>query len=131
MIENVSYKRCVCDFCKKEEHIHPLFIRPKEWDKINIKEESYDICNECIVKVDMAIEDLKENKCEELNEDDKPKTNADRIRRMSDEELVELIDNSLDCFDCYKCEYRDKSNCFYGGIYCKDHVLKWLQTEIK
>ena len=131
MTENISYKRCVCDICDKEEHIPQLLILPKEWEKINVGKKSYDVCVECLVRVDMAIEDLKENKCEELNENDKPKTNADRIRGMSDEELTDLLNSSLSCHDCCVCEYRNKKNCYYGGIYCKDHTLKWLQAEIK
>ena len=60
MTENVSYKRCICDICGKEEHIPQTLILPKEWEKIDIGRKSYDVCVDCLVKVDMAVEDLKE-----------------------------------------------------------------------
>ena len=131
MTENISYKRCVCDICNKEEHVPQSLILPKEWEKINIGRKSYDVCVECLVKVDMAIEDLKENKCEKSSKDDKPKTNADRIRRMSDKELADLLNDELNCRDCNTCEHSAERNCYYGGIYCNEHIFKWLQTEIK
>lgn len=62
MTENVSYKRCVCDICGKEEHISQGKILPKDWEIINIGRKTHDVCVNCLVKVDMAVEDLKENK---------------------------------------------------------------------
>lgn len=60
MIENISYKRCVCDICGKEEKIIQPLMFPKDWEKFNIGKKTYDVCIDCFVKVDMAIEDLKE-----------------------------------------------------------------------
>ena len=64
----------------------------------------------------------------------KPKTNADRIRNMSDEELAEFIQKmESTCFvDCIR--YADK-DCGQGKISCKDcrakalTILEWLQSE--
>lgn len=53
-------------------------------------------------------------------------TNADRIRKMSDEELAKLL---ADCSDCASC-YRDEpSNCGTEET-CVKAFLEWLrQTE--
>ena len=60
-----------------------------------------------------------------LNPPKKPKkrkTNADRIRAMSDEELTEFL---------YQCEFCDLCNegcdaCTYNG-YCDKRLLDWLK----
>ena len=54
-----------------------------------------------------------------------PKSQADRIRAMSDEELAEFLDQ----FDstCGMCIYQ-------GGCYgknCNDGILQWLKSEVK
>lgn len=56
----------------------------------------------------------------------KPKTNCDRIRQMTDEELAELITNRLTCSMC--CNNYEACITF---AYCKDGVLEWLQTEAR
>lgn len=61
-------------------------------------------------------------------------TNADVIRNMSDEQLAELMDNSLDYFNCEMCEFRtpnnnDETGC--SGKNCKQYILKWLKEEVK
>ena len=49
------------------------------------------------------------------------KTNADRIRAMSDEELVELLCNGKNTFRCSTCPvYECDDN-------CEKHCLGWLQ----
>ena len=63
-----------------------------------------------------------------------PKTNADRIRSMSDEELAELFGSiaddgkscSLICGDLDKC----KRNNSIERI-CKNHYLKWLKQPVE
>lgn len=62
-------------------------------------------------------------------EPEKKKTNADRIRSMSDEELAEFIrELNKGCLagtgevDCSKNEY---------CIDCKGVVLEWLQSEVE
>lgn len=51
----------------------------------------------------------------------KPKTNADRIRNMTDEELAEWLNGFSECLipngDCL-----DK--------YCDNCVMKWLKSEV-
>ena len=62
---------------------------------------------------------------------EKPKTNADRIRSMSDEELADYIFgvsvNEKPCVlcsdDCDFCELTDEE--------CKNRTLEWLQSEVE
>lgn len=61
----------------------------------------------------------------------KPKTNADRIRNMSDEELAYfLIEEVNAVFDCCEC---DEPESEYGSCIgdCKNPMLKWLQSEVE
>ena len=60
---------------------------------------------------------------------DSRRTNADRIRNMSDEELAETI-HSISCNateistckeECLKCEQPDS--------YCVRNIMEWLQSE--
>lgn len=53
----------------------------------------------------------------------KPATNADKIRAMSDEELVEVLDYELGCPPTGNCE---KMNCA-----CYACWLNWLQQPAK
>lgn len=57
------------------------------------------------------------------------KTNADRIRSMSDEELSEFINTTMTVCDC--CVY--DGNCVeYANIMkCRKGVLGWLQKPVK
>lgn len=61
---------------------------------------------------------------------EKPMTNADRIRNMSDEELVKFINHeSPSCTEfCDKL----KCGCLYECPYNRgdDIILQWLQTEV-
>lgn len=58
---------------------------------------------------------------------EKPKTNADRIRAMSDEELAEFL---ADDWNCEHCSDKDKQgNC--NGATCKVGILAWLQSEVE
>lgn len=57
-------------------------------------------------------------------------TNADRIRNMTDEELANLLDDSLSFFSCGECE-KDMSN-KSSDLYCtdcKDWILRFLQKD--
>ena len=59
----------------------------------------------------------------------KSKTNADRIRNMSDEELAELITGSLN-FDCADyCDSFTQGCAFNCGKKDREIALKWLQSE--
>ena len=66
----------------------------------------------------------------ELTEEYKPKTQADKIRSMSDEELAEFLDNLTD--NCCRCaEHQNCGNCQIGldakTGFCD--IKKWLQSE--
>jgi len=52
------------------------------------------------------------------------KTNADRIRMMSDEELAER----MSCFECVGCPLCHE-DCV--GKSCKDAILEWLKKEVE
>ena len=55
-----------------------------------------------------------------------PRTNADRIRAMADEELADLFADN----DCGYCRIHDL--CFAKGcqIDCEDMWLDWLRQEV-
>lgn len=55
MIESVTYKKCICDFCKREVHIDKEFRLPLGWRVIDIG-KNYDICAECYSKLQRKIE---------------------------------------------------------------------------
>lgn len=60
---------------------------------------------------------------------DSRKTNADRIRNMSDEELAELITGSLN-FDCADyCDSFTQGCAFNCGKKEREIALNWLQSE--
>ena len=61
MTKNVSYKECTCDICGKVEHIPQSLILPKEWENFKLGQKSYDVCLDCFIKIDMAIEDIKDS----------------------------------------------------------------------
>ena len=64
----------------------------------------------------------------EIVESDK-RTNADRIRNMSDEELAELITGSLN-FDCADyCDSFTQGCAFNCNKKEREIALKWLQSE--
>lgn len=69
--------------------------------------KSYDECNCKIIEVSLAI--VSETK-----------TNADRVRSMSDEELAKFLDM------CESRGYEDSSIATDSGGYCMD-MLEWLQ----
>lgn len=50
-------------------------------------------------------------------------TNADRIRRMSDEELAEWIFEHTDCIACPQNKDCDDL--------CAEHWLEWLKKEVE
>lgn len=56
MRENVHYARCVCDFCKTEEHIADSLILPKGWDTITVENCKYELCKSCSDRVKLEIE---------------------------------------------------------------------------
>lgn len=56
------------------------------------------------------------------NNGPKPKTNADRIRAMSDEELAEVLGELVHCGGC---PMRD--NCKVADLPCNNVLLEWLK----
>ena len=52
----------------------------------------------------------------------KPQTNADRIRAMSDEELAEKLGRYLHCGGC-----PIRENCKVDELPCENVVLEWLK----
>lgn len=51
-------------------------------------------------------------------------TNADRIRAMSDEELVRMLTLGEGAFDCFKCRKVVDGEC---DTNCPERCLDWLQ----
>lgn len=66
-----------------------------------------------------SYDDSKAEECESYE----PKTNADKIRGMTDEELAEFFFEPNQEF-CRKCKYLG-SDC--DGLYCKESMLDWLK----
>ena len=56
--------------------------------------------------------------------EDKPKTNADRIRTMSNEELVKMLTIGKGSFACFKCPESGYGEC---SMKCDERCLEWLQ----
>lgn len=82
-------------------------------------------CNEGEFAEDVALDKAIEI-VNQLAEEYKPKTNADRIRSMTDEELAEFF-NGLSticemCTDCLGCLNVENNR-------CKKGILDWLQSE--
>ena len=62
---------------------------------------------------------------------EKPKTNADRIRSFSDEELADYIFGvSVHAKPCVLCS-DDCDFCELTDEECKNRTLKWLQSEVE
>lgn len=61
--------------------------------------------------------------------EDKPKTNADRIRVMSNEELVVFFDRfSSRCLDCAENAKNESCPIYKEGHYCRPQdIMEWLQ----
>lgn len=69
-----------------------------------------------------ALKGLRELSVEEY----KPRTNADRIRSMSDEELVQILVYCAHCTtDIEPCKHRD------DDVTCEQCGREWLQSEVK
>ena len=55
-----------------------------------------------------------------------PKTNADRIRAMSDKELAKMITTLGGGFSCSKCREIGGGECYTN---CEEQCLKWLKQS--
>ena len=62
-----------------------------------------------------------------------PKTNADRIRSMTDEELAEyLFARGNEEEYCYGiCAYQDECDTIQSRKFCLQQIVKWLKEEVK
>lgn len=62
-----------------------------------------------------------------------PKTNADRIRAMSDEELAKLLFERGNCGEyCYGiCSYQDECNGYSSDNFCISKIVEWMKKEVK
>ena len=58
----------------------------------------------------------------------RPKTNSDRIRLMTDEELANAISDNIDCACCNQF-LKDKIDCSGDG--CPKAWIEWLKEEVK
>ena len=57
-----------------------------------------------------------------------PKTNADRIRRMNDEQLSEFLNSHMVC-DC--CVHEETCTDYSKPDQCRAGVLEWLQKPVQ
>lgn len=76
------------------------------------------------IATDKAIEIVKQAAAE-ANDCKKPKTNADVIRSMSDEELAEFLREYFTCE--YECAAA-KAGCQRD---CDGTIMEWLQSEVE
>ena len=68
------------------------------------------------------------SECDKFNQQilHQPMTNADRIRAMSDEELIRLLCGGHGGFDCSTCKIGDQRKC---DMECEKHCKTWLQQS--
>lgn len=99
-----------CKDCKNSCYLLDEYDKPYFW--CNVFEDNFNEERECLC---IAY---------------RPKTNADRIRSMTDEELAEFLHkDNLDWVEiCKKCRCNDWCD---NEEECKSSILKWLQEEIK
>ena len=76
------------------------------------------------------------NKCESVVIKQQTKTNGDKMRAMSDEELAKIIGENIDCKICKKMA-NNNGLCpgsiinIPGELDCYDVWLKWLKKEVE
>ena len=106
-------------------------------DKCNLAEEMADviICIEMLKQIYNITEDeiyswvitKQERTIKRIKKDTQStKTNAERIRSMTDDELAEFLAYNAYCEECYV--KKDDSCCYPDGT-CKQKHLEWLQSE--
>ena len=75
--------------------------------------------------IEEAISIVKELS-EEYAKDINVRTNADRIRSMTDEELAEFFETVFDCMNC------PQKGCIIANDRgCQINLLEWLQAEVE
>lgn len=86
------------------------------------------LCDRCI-NYPCSNNDIKLLKyCPAFNPKEKPTTNADRIRSMTDEELADAFAMISDCMSC-NCRNAEDDCSIVDGT-CQQQWLKWLQQEV-
>lgn len=66
------------------------------------------------------------------NSEEKPKTNGNMIRAMSDDELVELLGDMVAGVNCRKCViYNNRSRGFACVTNCRDNFKDWLKQPVE
>ena len=60
----------------------------------------------------------------------KPKSNGDKIRRMTDEELARFLDKTSGCSICFLDAMAGECAGFISSIDCIANKIKWLQQEV-
>ena len=96
-----------------------------EFARINVYDSARN-CQECAAEHEQLAEwltELKQRREAEITAP--PKSNADRIRQMTDWELAKVLSGQCSC-----CEYQyDK--CETEFCICEHGVLEWLKQEAK
>ena len=86
----------------------------------------------CGLRNNMEEEDCKKTNCNDCCPLTQPKTHADRIRAMSDEELAEFLCGVYDDDTCGV--YQDECGKFINGTiildYDEDAILEWLKQPV-
>ena len=87
-------------------------------------------CDECAAEYEQVAEWLAElQQRREADITAPPKTNADRIRKMTDEELAEFILNETNrVFQCNHCSYTGRI--CDKRMKCKKQIIEWLKQEV-
>ena len=85
----------------------------------------FDECKTTGRTVEFAVDD---GVCIDFDER-KPQTNADKIRSMTDEELVVFLDEfSSRCLDCAEDAKNQSCPIYKEGHYCRPQdIIEWLQ----
>lgn len=101
----------VCPNCGDPNHMHHLVgANVGYWDMKCFNCNSY-----------FNFDELYKHRIAEVI---KPKTNADRIRAMRDEEMAELLRD-------YQCNTCDFSGFCEETDKCKEEIFKWLTQEVQ
>lgn len=85
-------------------------------------------CNTCARNASVC--EVWHTCCEDcLCYENKPMTNGDRIRSMTDEELMKFLYSAYYRVDCSTCkEPKDERGMCSG--YCYMELLRWLKSEV-
>lgn len=80
----------------------------------------------CPMQIGYKVDECNHKDCPYRTE---PITNADRIRSMTDEELVVFLDEfSSMCIECTEDAKNQSCPIYKDGYYCRPQdIMKWLQ----